>query len=71
MTAYEAGFRQGEQQAFRDRRAHIRRDRPSCLAQDGYEHGFWDGYTPRSITWLLAKQPEPSWADRESELTEF
>lgn len=67
MTAYERGFDAGERQAFKDRRTKVRRTRPSCTPVDGYEAGFWDGYTPRSISWLLTHEPQPFWAERESE----
>lgn len=68
MTAYESGFADGERQAFKDRRNHVRRSRPEAQVQSTYLDGWWDGYTPRSLTWLLHKDPQPYWADRESEI---
>lgn len=67
MTAYEAGFSAGERQAFIDRRERKTRDFRSVV-QSEYQRGYRDGYTPRSITWLLVKDPRPYWADRESEI---
>lgn len=47
---YEAGFAQGEHDAYHDRRRGLFREmneRP----QTAEERGYWDAYSPRSATW--------------------
>lgn len=59
---YEAGFAQGEHDAYHDRRRGLFREmneRP----QTAEERGYWDAYSPRSATWGAMhttpfKQPE-------------
>jgi hypothetical protein len=63
---YEQGFADGEHQAFKDKREHIRRSRPK-FQQGPYERGWWDGYTPRDQAWSLDVQPTCWWAERERE----
>lgn len=67
MTPYERGFDAGERQAFKDRGLHIRRQKPAEILPLSYGEGWWDGYTPRSLTWLLSREAQPFWAERESE----
>ena len=48
--SYEAGFAQGEHDAFHDRRKGLVREmheRP----QTAEEVGYWAAYSPRSATW--------------------
>lgn len=60
MTAYEAGFNDGEHAAWSDRKA----GRPRRIRPQGeltpYARGWWDGYTPRSLHWSLTKPVEPA-----------
>lgn len=67
MTDYETGFDHGERQAFKDRRLHMHRTF-SGQPQSDYDRGYRDGYTPRSLTWALHKEPQPFWQERESEI---
>ena len=48
---YEAGFSDGERQAFKDRRDLVTRPMPD--PRTPYGHGYRDGYTPRSLAWKL------------------
>lgn len=51
--SYERGFRDGEQQAFRDRHLHAMRRVPEVGAEESdYRRGYLDGYTPRSQDWV-------------------
>ena len=48
--SYDAGFAQGERDAFHDRRAGQVREQtePATTAE---AIGYWAGYVPRSATW--------------------
>lgn len=51
MTTYEAGFSQGEHDAFRDRRRGIEPEAQTTRPMSAYQRGYADGYTPRTSTW--------------------
>ena len=64
---YEAGFSDGERQAFKDRRNRVTRSMPPEPTE--YARGYRDGYLPRSLAWKL-REPTPSlawWQEREAE----
>jgi hypothetical protein len=63
---YAAGFADGEAQAWKDRKNLIRRDRPEQMRGE-FQRGWWDGYTPRSVTWRLRVEPQPWWQERVEE----
>ena len=48
--SYEAGFAQGEADAFHDRRNGVRREMNED-PRNAQERGYWDAYSPRSATW--------------------
>lgn len=55
--SYEAGFAQGEHDAFHDRRRNQTRELRDAPAT-AEERGYWDAYRPRSATWgALARTP--------------
>jgi hypothetical protein len=49
--SYEAGFDQGERDAFADRKAGIPLDREFKAPLSPFDRGYRDGYTPRSPGW--------------------
>jgi hypothetical protein len=53
MTDYERGFDAGERRAFSDRRDGAPMRGAPAQITDAYWRGWWDGYTPRSVTWAL------------------
>lgn len=64
--SYEAGFLDGERQAFKDRKNNVVRafNRERRVSQ--YGRGFIEGYTPRTVVWKLrAPAPAPWWQERE------
>lgn len=65
MTAYEAGFAEGEREAFRDRHR-MPRCRPEHITSP-YGHGYWDGYLPRSTAWALRKPAAAPFHERDTE----
>ena len=64
---YEAGFSDGERQAFKDRRNRVRRTLPDD-DRTPYGRGYRDGYMPRSLAWNLREvAPKAWWMEREEE----
>ena len=64
---YEAGFSDGERQAFKDRRNHVTRSLPDDV-RTPYGRGYRDGYMPRSLVWKLREPTAvPWWQEREAE----
>lgn len=68
MSPYERGFHDGERAAFQDRKAgkprrHRSKDEDEYTE---YGRGYWDGYTPRSMTWALCKTPIKPYAEAEA-----
>lgn len=56
---YEAGFAQGEADAYADRKAGQRSSMRPQQPLSLYQQGYWDAYTPRSATWwTVTKQLE-------------
>lgn len=50
---YEAGFAQGEIDAFSDRAMGNKPSVPPPGPKSVYQQGYWDAYTPRSATWRI------------------
>jgi hypothetical protein len=63
--SYEAGFRDGELQAFKDRKAGHKRILGEVKTE--YQRGYQDGYTPRNLAWALTKPAAQWWLDNESD----
>ena len=62
---YEHGFAQGETTRFQDRKRNYCRARPPEMKNE-HMRGFWDGYFPRSVEWLLqnpSTRCSQSWVD--------
>lgn len=51
MSSYEAGFAQGERDAYSDRTGGTKSEAPPPVPQSPYQRGYWDAYTPRTSTW--------------------
>ena len=49
--SYEAGFAQGERDAYADRQMALIRPAPDLSTP--YGRGYWDAYRPRSATWAV------------------
>ena len=66
VNAYERGFAAGERAAHEDKkRGNPLRLRPEH-PREGYEAAWWDGYTPRSLSWALRPaQVSVWWSDAE------
>jgi len=65
VTPYERGFEAGEAACHADKK----QGRPMLVrpekTADDYARGWWDGYTPRSLTWALHRAPIKSYAESE------
>ena len=65
MTPYERGFHAGEATCHADKK----KGRPLLTRPDKdadeYTRGWWDGYTPRSMTWALHRVAIPAYAEAE------
>jgi len=48
---YEAGFAQGESDAYEDRANGVKSASPPAALNSPYQRGYWDAYTPRTSTW--------------------
>lgn len=58
--SYERGFRDGEQQAFRDRHLPAIKQKPEVGPHEsGYRQGYIDGYFPRSSDWQRGIRVQP------------